>query len=235
MGLYMNTDHHSAIYRNSERMDGLNQDSFKKDFLTDWKEEQQSIFRQQRSALENVLRQQRRMQAIQHQLMEEQSFAKRQHEEQDEAIREDMLRLFNKIKLEHIRLQAEFQQSIEQQWFPIWKSMEEMKGRLNHLEQLNKDLVNRLGEQTEAQHRMVEWKADYENAQQEVMQRLDNQEGLIDKIMRRLDHLRSIFFERTHFLAEKIEAGSPSSKQLAQGSERSLTLYKKNDTQEDQE
>jgi hypothetical protein len=36
---------------------------------------------------------------------------------------------------------------------------------------------------------------------------LENQEALTEKLMRKVDNFRSILYERTHFLADKIEEG----------------------------
>ena len=44
-----------------------------------------------------------------------------------------------------------------------------------------------------------------EDVQQAFMSRLDNQEGMTEKMVRQLDHLRSMLYERTNFLTEKIE------------------------------
>ncbi|MFS0574690.1 hypothetical protein AB1K83_03600 [Sporosarcina sp. 179-K 3D1 HS] len=236
MGLYMNADRHPSVYINETSLDGKNQDLYKRDFLTEWKEEQHSKFLQHRAVLENVLRQQRRLQAIQYQMIDEQSNNRKQHDKRTEEIVEEMNRFFNKMTMENIRMQAEFQKAMETQWFPIWQAAEELKDRLDKLEQLNGELANRMERQVEVQRRLAEKAIDYESSQKEVLHRLDNQEGLIDKVMRRLDHLRSILFERTHYLAEKIEAGSSSpARQLGRGSERSLTIYKNGDTREDTE
>lgn len=41
--------------------------------------------------------------------------------------------------------------------------------------------------------------------QHEAINRLDKQEALTEKMLRKMDHFRSVLYERTHFLTEKIE------------------------------
>lgn len=43
--------------------------------------------------------------------------------------------------------------------------------------------------------------------QDEVLNRLEHQEALTEKITRQIEYFRSILFERTNYLAEKIESG----------------------------
>lgn len=43
--------------------------------------------------------------------------------------------------------------------------------------------------------------------QKEVLERLATQEALTEKVLRKLDHFRSILYERTHFIGEKINKG----------------------------
>lgn len=46
-----------------------------------------------------------------------------------------------------------------------------------------------------------------ESFQKEVLQRLKDQEALAEKILRKVDHFRTILYERTHFISEKIGKG----------------------------
>jgi len=53
--------------------------------------------------------------------------------------------------------------------------------------------------------KISEYAAKHEDAQQDILNRLENQEALAEKILREVQHFRSILFERAHHLAEKIE------------------------------
>lgn len=90
----------------------------------------------------------------------------------------------------------------------------------------HQQLMEKLDYQNELQSSIIEKIENYEGSQQLLLSKLeeqtekmeeqtvvqtnlitkiDTQEALIDKLLRQLDHLRSIVFERTAFLAEKIE------------------------------
>ena len=47
----------------------------------------------------------------------------------------------------------------------------------------------------------------HEEHQVDVLKQLDKQEALTEKISRQLNHIRSIIFERTNYLATKLEDG----------------------------
>ncbi|WP_172370876.1 hypothetical protein [Sporosarcina jiandibaonis] len=71
----------------------------------------------------------------------------------------------------------------------------------------NAELAVKMEQQMELQRDMVQQIANQESFQQEVINRLENQEALTEKLMRKVDNFRSILYERTHFLADKIEEG----------------------------
>ena len=71
----------------------------------------------------------------------------------------------------------------------------------------NAELATKMEQQVELQRDMVKQIANQEDFQQEVISRLENQEALTEKLMRKVDNFRSILYERTHFLADKIEEG----------------------------
>ena len=71
----------------------------------------------------------------------------------------------------------------------------------------NAELATKMEQQMDLQRDMVKQIANQEDFQQEVISRLENQEALTEKLMRKVDNFRSILYERTHFLADKIEEG----------------------------
>jgi ribosomal 50S subunit-associated protein YjgA (DUF615 family) len=71
----------------------------------------------------------------------------------------------------------------------------------------NAELATKMEQQMELQRDMVKQIANQESFQEEVISRLENQEALTEKMMRKVDNFRSILYERTHFLADKIEEG----------------------------
>ena len=71
----------------------------------------------------------------------------------------------------------------------------------------NAELATKIEQQVELQRDMVKQIENQEIFQQEVISRLESQEALTEKLMRKVDNFRSILYERTHFLADKIEEG----------------------------
>lgn len=61
-----------------------------------------------------------------------------------------------------------------------------------------------------------------------MLKRLDTQEALLDKLGRQLNHVRSILFERTNYLVDKIDEGykltSSYVYKLMTGSEQPFTF-----------
>jgi len=60
------------------------------------------------------------------------------------------------------------------------------------------------------QQKMATEIAKQESLQHSVVNRLENQEALAEKMLRQMENLRSILYERTNYLAEKIEKGYAS-------------------------
>ena len=94
----------------------------------------------------------------------------------------------------------------------------------------NEELIMKMDQQFELQQKMEAQVSKQENRQNEVMNRLENQEVLSEKMARQLDSLRSALYERTHYLAEKIEESYSSTSsyinKLVNGSDLSTVRYK---------
>lgn len=68
-------------------------------------------------------------------------------------------------------------------------------------------LSEKMEQQIVLQKELAEKLLKQEGFQQEVIQRLENQEALAEKILRKVDHFRSILYERTNFINDKIGKG----------------------------
>ncbi|MFJ5762579.1 hypothetical protein ACIQAA_26315 [Neobacillus sp. NPDC093182] len=90
-------------------------------------------------------------------------------------------------------------------------------------------IIHLLKTQEELQKQLSEKISKQEEFQTGVLTRLDQQEALTEKIFRQLNHIRSILFERTNYLAEKIDEGykitSTYVYNLMTGSDQPLTFY----------
>ena len=94
----------------------------------------------------------------------------------------------------------------------------------------SEELILKMDQQLELQKKMEIQVLKHENNQDEVISRLENQEALSEKMGRQLDSLRSSLYERTHFLAEKIEESYSSTSsyinKLVNGTDLSTVRYK---------
>jgi vacuolar-type H+-ATPase subunit I/STV1 len=90
-------------------------------------------------------------------------------------------------------------------------------------------IIHLLKTQEELQKQLSEKISKQEEFQTGVLTRLDQQEALTEKIARQLNHIRSILFERTNYLAEKIDEGykitSSYVYNLMTGSDQPITFY----------
>ncbi|MFL0506234.1 hypothetical protein ACH0B5_10825 [Ureibacillus sp. 179-F W5.1 NHS] len=77
--------------------------------------------------------------------------------------------------------------------------------RLETVAMTKEKLEEQIQAHSEHNQQLVHQMTFIEEAQKDVLDRVDNNEGLIEKVMRQIDHLRSILFERTNDLEEKIE------------------------------
>ncbi|ASK60996.1 hypothetical protein CFK37_01595 [Virgibacillus phasianinus] len=71
----------------------------------------------------------------------------------------------------------------------------------------NEVFKSKVNDQYELQHQMADRISQHEDAHGKVLDRLENQEALMEKVTRQIEYFRTILFERTNFLAEKIENG----------------------------
>jgi hypothetical protein len=105
----------------------------------------------------------------------------------------------------------------------------EVLSRLDNHEKVNQHLSEQIKEQINLEKELTEKISQQATFQTEILTRIDNQEALTEKLARQINHIRSTLFERTNFLAEKIEDGyqltSSYVYKLLTGSEKPLTFY----------
>ncbi|WHY69277.1 hypothetical protein [Neobacillus sp. SuZ13] len=142
------------------------------------------------------------------------------------------------LALSEIGLQTQIQEETHStHWNNVGQQLNDLRKRLEHHEAANHQLVLQMKEQLELQKVVAEKMSKQEEFQGGVLQRLDNQEALMDKISRQINHIRSILFERTNYLATKIDDGykitSSYVYKLMTGSEQPLTFFLMNQRKEE--
>ncbi|MFJ7726569.1 hypothetical protein ACIQXV_10420 [Neobacillus sp. NPDC097160] len=123
------------------------------------------------------------------------------------------------------------------QWNQIDSQLKDLSNRLEKNEEANQHLAMQMNEQLELQKSAAEKMEKQEDLQGSVLKRLDNQDAILDKLARQVNHIRSILFERTNYLATKIEDGykvtSSYVYKLMTGSEQPLTFFLMNHKKEE--
>ncbi|MFC4410145.1 hypothetical protein ACFOZY_06790 [Chungangia koreensis] len=214
MGLYMNDNQHPGVYRNRKKLNESNQRIERRDYLSEVLENQQktnrtfhrAIYGLRHSQKKLEIRQSNQWKELMEHLEEMQEMSER-HEELEQAV----LAWLKSLELKNRKLQLVLKH--EQ------NSKKDLVQKVEDMNRLNQDLMTRLSdlsesngrievkvdEQTEIQKTLSNQVTRLETVQQEVADKIDSQEGLIDKLNRQIDHIRSVLFERTNHLEEKIE------------------------------
>ncbi|GKV55815.1 hypothetical protein NCCP2222_17620 [Sporosarcina sp. NCCP-2222] len=216
MGLFLNGRQHPEMFMNKESIHEPNQDCYTYDPLTEWKTGQRMIDEEMRGNIQQLavelskerLKQKDRWLSVSYRLEE---LREQQYEEAafEENVIERLVKLEEQNQLLHesfFSKQAE-QQELIRQIETIHHSNQELTISLQHTQKLHDVLLVRMEEQRKDQQRVAEVLEKQTAAQIEMTSRLDRQEGMLDKLARQMDHLRSIIYERSHDLAEKIEKG----------------------------
>ncbi|MEH7491948.1 hypothetical protein [Neobacillus niacini] len=114
-------------------------------------------------------------------------------------------------------------------WGKIANQLNEISSSHQQHTEYEELIIHLLKTQEELQKQLSEKISKQEEFQTGVLTRLDQQEALTEKISRQLNHIRSILFERTNYLAEKIDEGykitSSYVYNLMTGSDQPVTFY----------
>jgi hypothetical protein len=232
MGLFINKGKHPDVYKNLEIKNANNQELHRKDYLEELLQIQQSanisvsqsldelklknhkqeeLLSDQWKELNNQLNDMKKREFLQYDL--------------DNQIIERLKNLEEKNRMIHSFMEKETELKLE------------ILTRLDNQEKLNQQLSDQIEKQTKFERNLTEKLSQQESSQSEILTRIDKQEALIEKLARQINHIRSILFERTNFLAEKIEDGykltSSYVYRLFTGSEQPLTFYTFKNKQEE--
>ncbi|MBO1005111.1 hypothetical protein [Pseudogracilibacillus auburnensis] len=214
MGLFINKGKHPDVFKNTEDIKDANQAFYERDYFSDLVNEQKKAY----ETLEQSLRalsaknehqdrnQTTRLQEIGGQLEDLQENI-RKHEDYEEGLNEWLMNLDDKSNHIQATLEAEelVKKELLKQLQSVTQSNEAVRLQLGEFESANAQLTQKVNEQAEVQKQISEQLTSHEDTQQEVIKRMENQEALTDKILRQIEHIRSTLFERTSYLAEKIE------------------------------
>ncbi len=226
MGLYINSGKHPDILKNPATVVEVNQTYFKQDILADMLEAQQKtndLLQQSYIDLKDSVEKHASMQTSRWKYVQSKMNHQRQMNTQQKNLDHQVLE-----KLKHVEeRQGKLQSSLENQE-PFTKDLMNMMTQANQevllklmqAEEANAQLQLKVDEQVNLQLQLVQQLAKQEEIQVEMGNRLENQEAFMEKIMRQIDYFRSVLFERTNYLAEKIDAGYTTFTQMLTGKAR---------------
>jgi hypothetical protein len=237
MGVFINKGEHPEVFKTKGKINEPNQGFLKTDYVSELVKEQKeanSLLNQSIQELKNLYQQQENTHSSQWReignQLNELSESNLIHEKFESLVKEWLTNLNEKNR----RLQAlqENESLLKQQMIEqiniVSQSNQEIVDRMGKYESSNDQLALIINEQLDLQNQMSDQFSRQEDIQNEVLSRLDKQEALTEKILRQINHIRSILFERTNYLAGKIENGykvtSTYVYKLMTGSDQSLTF-----------
>jgi hypothetical protein len=216
MGLFVNKSQHPDVFINNGQINDSNQVFFRKNHMADLIEEQQKTnetLQQSLSELKSFYYKQSNRQTNQWKYLQNGLINQRKLNQKHEKVENQVLEWLEKLDEKNSTLQITLKDEV------IFK--QEMKNYMDTLNHSNSEVVNKLDkyglaneqlelkvdEQLNMQNQLSQQISKQADNQQEVLNRLENQEALTEKIIRQIDYFRATLFERTNYLAEKIDTG----------------------------
>jgi hypothetical protein len=239
LGLFINNREHPDVFKSQEEIKEPNQTYTRHDFMTElWVQQQEANGSLKRAFdelktyyLQQEATQTNQINRIGSSINELQS-SQHHHEEMENQVLQWLKRLEEKNLNLHTTLEKELLQKSEvlDQINRLSHSNQEIMERLEQQEASDEKLSSKMNEQLQLQKDAVEF-------QTNVLTRLASQEALTEKIYRQLNHIRSVLFERSNYLAGKIDEGYKMTSsyvyKLMTGSEKPLTFFLLNQKKEE--
>ncbi|MFC4024244.1 hypothetical protein ACFOUV_10610 [Oceanobacillus longus] len=217
MGLYINATNNKNIYKNDGSIQAPNQGVFIKNNVSEMIQEQQRINKSLLRSFHEISNRKEQQEYKNSLRWEELGIQLKQLEKmnaQHAEMENEMMQRLNKIDADHQKLQVLIEedrlseQQVREQLTQLNASQEIISQMLEGVSQVNEQLVLKMDQQTSVQERMSEQISTQDNSNEAVTKRLDNQEAMMEKITRQVDYFRSLLFERTNYLSEKMEQTS---------------------------
>ncbi|WP_332648784.1 hypothetical protein [Lysinibacillus sp. 54212] len=228
MGLFMNNDGKLGLFKSNHTLIENNQIVYHRNEMTELIREQQTLNQDVHRAIQafktkqntSILQQSKKINRINDRLHEIQKLNIQQREVEQQIIEwleklenrdvqlQTMLvdeQLMKNDLLDRVAVINQDQEKLGDRLHHVAATMNEMAGHLDQYTIVNNDITHQLQQVRESNEQIIDGINSIDEKQQEVMNRVEDQEGLIEKISRQLDNVRSIVFERTHFLDEKIK------------------------------
>ncbi|WP_067729504.1 hypothetical protein [Oceanobacillus damuensis] len=227
MGLYFNDSANVNLYKNGGKLQEPNQGFYIRNHVSEFMKEQQrmnkllqqSLFEVSQRYEQQQYKSDSRWESVGSQLKE-----LREMNEQHEVMENQVTNQLKKLEANHQNLVVLLEQDrvsdkqVVEHLNQLTISQEEIGKLLDSVAQANMQLDIRMEEQAEQL-------TSQGTSNAEVTKRLDNQEAIMEKITRQMDYFRSLLFERTNYLSEKIEQTSAYILSLLSGPDRLAAKY----------
>lgn len=216
MGLFINNDKHGDIYKNEGKINEPNQGFYKRDHFEELVKGQLEVNESLNHSiygLKSLYEKQENVQVNKWEeignRLNELKVINLQHEKDQNYVVEQLKGLESENKKVQVSLENErlSEQKLMKQIDGLNQSNQGIINQLEVYSTDNKEFKSRVDEQYALQKQMADHVSKQEDKQDEVLSRLESQEALTEKITRQIEYFRTILFERTNYLAEKIESG----------------------------
>ncbi|TRM11005.1 hypothetical protein FH966_04290 [Lentibacillus cibarius] len=214
MGLYMNRNEHPSVYKNDMAIPEPNQGYFHKDTFSEMIQEQKAVNKQLSDAFQELKRmnnEQNRATSGKWQEINRQLHMLNQRKQAQETFEHQTLEWLQTIEKNNNKLAAILEhddarkQETATRIDALSQSNREIAARLAAYESTNSSMNEQLGKLAERNEQLSRQLSKQDQTQDNVLDRLENQEALMEKIHRQISEFRSILYERSSHLAEKIE------------------------------
>lgn len=213
MGLFFNKKSHSDLFK-GDNIAERNQTIYRTDSLSEAMKEQKKSFdmmNEKYSEMEKQLQKQRRIQSDRWRTTGIRFDEILDHQSQHRQFEQEAIETLERLDQKHKELQRmlenkrKMNEQLVEQINMLNQSNAEIAERLDKFDADQEKLLTKMDAQIEKQDQFSLAMEEQKTAQIEIAERIEQQEGLIEKMMRQMDFLRSVIFERSHFIAEKID------------------------------
>ena len=236
MGLYINHNSHQGIFKNKEDISAPNQGFFIRNHMEEMIKAQEKVNASMEKAIANMNSYQKQQDGIQQgKWLEMQEHLQRlldmntKHEQVEGHVMKQLLMLDEKNELLSNMIKENTSDE-NNKMKQMHASQQEILSKLKGYETEAQRLIGKIDEQALLHQQLAKRVSEQENSQGEMLDRMENQEALTQKMLRQFDHFRSSLFERTAFLAEKIEESAKFTSaymtKLLSGKDQSSELFK---------
>ncbi|WP_156644617.1 hypothetical protein [Lentibacillus sp. JNUCC-1] len=230
----MNTDAHPDVFQNRGEVTAPNQDYFKRNAFDEWKRDQDQMRARLMRTVANLNKQYKALSVHQKsdvENLQEQLNALTEETSLHEQFRKETKRWLTMLEDNQAKLQQmlehdeTFKEEMKQDMMDFSTSQQAL---LDELLEARTELTSQTEQLMEFRNQVLESLIAQDDQQTHLLERMDNQEALLEKVTRQVHHFRSILFERSSYLAEKIDNSCQKTSdyvyEWVMGSDQSLTL-----------